>query len=126
MPHYMGLADILLSPRSEGTNTPLKLYTYLRSERPILATDIFSHSQILNSQMAMLVPPTPEGLAKGAIELLEDPEKGKQLAVYGREIAEKNYSWPAFLEKNRRAYNDFTGSALDESASVAETAAARS
>ncbi len=49
MPRYMALADILLSPRSEGTNTPLKLYTYLRSGKPILATDIFSHSQILTS-----------------------------------------------------------------------------
>ena len=29
MPAYYDLADVLLSPRLEGTNTPLKIYTYL-------------------------------------------------------------------------------------------------
>jgi glycosyltransferase involved in cell wall biosynthesis len=108
MPQYMALADILLSPRSEGTNTPLKLYTYLRSGKPILATDIFSHTQILTSRMAMLVQPTPEGLARGALELLNNPEQAQQLGEYGRSVAERNYSWSAFLEKNRKVYNDFT------------------
>jgi glycosyltransferase involved in cell wall biosynthesis len=114
MPRYMALADILLSPRSEGTNTPLKLYTYLRSGKPILATDIFSHSQILTSRMAMLVPPTPQELARGALELLNNPELARRLGEYGRSVAEKNYSWPAFLKKNYRAYCEFTGVALDE------------
>jgi glycosyltransferase involved in cell wall biosynthesis len=109
MPQYMALADILLSPRSEGTNTPLKLYTYLRSGKPILATDIYSHSQILTSHMAMLVPPTQEGLARGALELLNDPELAQHLGAYGQSVAEKNYSWPAFLEKNSHAYSEFTG-----------------
>src|SRR6266496_1542236 len=121
MPRYMALADILLSPRSEGTNTPLKLYTYLRSGKPILATDIFSHSQILTSRMAMLVPPTPEGLAQGTLELLNDPKQAQHLGEYGQSVAEKNYSWSAFLEKNRRAYDDFTGLAHDEFTGSAQT-----
>ena len=110
MPRYMALADILLSPRSEGTNTPLKLYTYLRSGKPILATDIYSHSQILTSHMAMLVPPTPEELARGALELLRNPTLARRLGEFGRSVAEKNYSWPVFLTKNGRAYSEFTGS----------------
>ncbi len=110
MPLYMALADILLSPRSEGTNTPLKLYTYLRTGKPILATAILSHTQILTPEMAALVAPTPEGLALGAIELLRNPEKALRLGEHGRQVAEEQYSWPAFMEKNRRAYADFTGS----------------
>lgn len=109
MPQYMALADILLSPRSEGTNTPLKLYTYLRSGKPILATNIFSHTQILTSQMAMLVSPTPEELAKGTLELLNNPDLRQRLGEYGRSVAEKNYSWSAFLKKNDHAYSEFTG-----------------
>ncbi len=111
MPQYMALADILLSPRSGGTNTPLKLYTYLRSGKPILATAILSHSQILTPDMAALVAPTPEGLAQGAIELLQDVEKAQRLGEHGRQVAEEQYSWPAFMEKNRRAYGGFTGMA---------------
>lgn len=108
MPQYTALADILLSPRSEGTNTPLKLYTYLRSGKPLLATMIFSHTQILTPAMAMLVPPTPEGLAQGALELLRNPKLAYSLGAHGQKVARQNYSWPAFLEKNRRAYSDFT------------------
>jgi glycosyltransferase involved in cell wall biosynthesis len=121
MPQYLALADILLSPRSEGTNTPLKLYTYLRSGKPILATDIFSHTQLLTSRMAMLVPPTPEGLARGALELLNNPEFAQRLGEYGRSVAEKNYSWSAFLKKNYHAYSQFTGLMLDELTSLWQT-----
>lgn len=121
MPQYMALADILLSPRSEGTNTPLKLYTYLRSGKPILATDIYSHSQILTSRMAMLVPPTQEGLAQGALELLHNPELAQRLGAYGQSVAEKNYSWPAFLEKNSHAYSEFTGLTHHELPGLAQT-----
>ena len=109
MPRYMALADILLSPRSEGTNTPLKLYTYLRSGKPILATKILSHTQMLTCQMAKLVEASPEGLAEGAIELLHDRQGAEALGDYGRGYAEEHYSWAAFLEKNRRAYGEFTG-----------------
>jgi len=110
MPQYIALADILLSPRSGGTNTPLKLYTYLRSGKPILATAILSHTQILTPAVARLVTPTAEGLAQGAIELLQDRSLALTLAEKGKQLAEKHYSWPAFMEKNRLAYNAFTGS----------------
>ena len=108
MPQYMAIADIILSPRSEGTNTPLKLYTYLSSGKPILATAILSHTQILTPEMAKLVSPTPEGLAQGAIELLRDRDQATVLGAYGKQVAEERYSWPAFLEKNRQAYREFT------------------
>ncbi len=107
MPRYMALADILVSPRSEGTNTPLKLYTYLRSGKPILATAIHSHTQVLTSNTAMLVAPTPEGLAQGTLELLQNPERAYVMGENGKILASEYYSWPAFLEKNRRTYELF-------------------
>jgi glycosyltransferase involved in cell wall biosynthesis len=113
MPLYMALADILLSPRNKGTNTPLKLYTYLRSGKPLLATQIYSHTQILNSDIAMLVPPTAEDLAKGTVELLQNPQPAGKLASNARKVADENYSWEIFLERNRRAYEAFTGVRLD-------------
>lgn len=123
MPQYMAMATILLSPRNAGTNTPLKLYTYLRSGKPILATNIFSHTQILTDDMALLVAPTPEGLAQGTLALLQDPQRARAMGEFGRRVAEKNYSWPAFLEKNRLAYSEFTGIARrhSEHASLAQT-----
>ncbi len=33
IPHFLEAADVLVSPRSRGTNTPLKIYQYLRAGR---------------------------------------------------------------------------------------------
>jgi glycosyltransferase involved in cell wall biosynthesis len=116
MPQYMALADILLSPRISGTNTPLKLYTYLRSGKPILATSIPSHTQILTPAMALLVPPTAAGLAEGALAMLRDLKTAQALGLYARSVAENLYSWPAFLEKTRSAYDAFTGKRNEQNA----------
>jgi glycosyltransferase involved in cell wall biosynthesis len=121
MPQYTALADILLSSRSKGTNTPLKLYTYLRSGKPILATNILSHTQILNPEVAMLVPATPEGLAQGALELLQNPRQALALGESGQRFAQEHYSWPVFLEKCRQVYSEFNaGKHLREQVYVAQ------
>ncbi len=99
MPLYMALADILVSPRTKGTNTPLKLYTYLHSGKPILATAIFSQAQVLTSEIAMLVDATAEGLAQGALALLLDPVEARALGTRGRQFASEHYSWPVFYQK---------------------------
>ncbi len=109
MPAFVSLADILLSPRSKGTHTPLKLYSYLRSGKPILATDILAHTQILTSEVSLLVPATAEGLTQGALELLRDQELAQSLGIHARQVAEKLYSWKSFLEKNCQVYAEFMG-----------------
>jgi len=109
MPKYMALSDILLSPRSKGTHTPLKLYTYLRSGVPMLATDIPAHTQILTPEVALLVPPTAQGLAQGTLTLLRDTKFANTLGTSAHRRWQEQYSWPAFLERNREAYNDFAG-----------------
>src|SRR5436190_11980533 len=98
MPAYMELADVLLSPRCGGTHTPLKLYTYLRSGKPVLATRVLSQTQVLNADIALLVAPTPEELAWGALELLCKPAWGRELGARGQHFARQHYSWSAFLE----------------------------
>jgi len=108
MSRYMAIADVLVSPRSKGTHTPLKLYTYLRSGKPILATAIVSHTQILTSDVALLVSPTPEGLAQGALTLLGERQLAQKLGENARQTYEKQYSWPVFLEKNRQVYHKFS------------------
>lgn len=45
---FMQLSDILISPRIGGTNTPMKIYTYMASGKPIVATDIPAHEVIMD------------------------------------------------------------------------------
>ena len=65
IPAFLAACDVLVSPRTSGTNTPLKIYSCLRSGRPIVATDLRTHTQVLDAGTALLVPPVIRPGAKG-------------------------------------------------------------
>ena len=94
-----GIASILLSPRISGTNTPLKIYSYLRSGVPIVATKIRSHTQVLTDEVAMLVEPQSQFISSGILRLLEDAPLGNRLAESALRLAEKSYSPDAYYQK---------------------------
>jgi glycosyltransferase involved in cell wall biosynthesis len=104
IPHFVDAADILVSPRVSGTNTPLKIYSYLRSGRPIVATDLHTHTQVLSRETALLVPPDPAGLAGGLQRLIEHPEEGAALAAAAQRLARERYSRESYLSRTREAY----------------------
>ncbi len=104
MPSYMAMADVLVSPRKVGSNTPLKIYSYLGSGRPIVATDLPTHTQVLSPDVAVLVEPTAEGFARGILQLLRDGALGARLGEGGKRLVDERYGWSAFLEKTRSVY----------------------
>jgi glycosyltransferase involved in cell wall biosynthesis len=89
-------ADVLVSPRITGVNTPMKIYAYLNSGRPILATDIESHTQVLSNDMAVLKPVVAEQFAEGICLLASDPELRRKLSEKAAGIALEKYSSKAF------------------------------
>ncbi len=92
-------ADILVSPRLEGRNTPMKIYSYLASGRPVVATRVLSHTQVLDEEVARLVDADPESMADGLIELLVEPERGARLAERAASLVEAEYGMEAFRRK---------------------------
>jgi glycosyltransferase involved in cell wall biosynthesis len=105
MDKFMAIADILVSPRKIGTNTPLKLYSYLKSGKPIVATNLLTHTQVLNPDVAVLTNPTPEQYAKGVLKLLDDPELGQNLGRAGQKLMEMEYNYDKFIEKTKSVYD---------------------
>lgn len=101
MSKYLCGADILVSPRSSGSNTPLKLYSYLMSGTPVIVTDRPVHTQVVTSNEAMLAPPSPEGMAATILSLLDDPERRVMLGAAGKRLVEAKYSEGSFVEKIR-------------------------
>ena len=101
MAAFLSAADVLVSPRSLGTNTPLKLYAYLMSGRPVVATDRPVHTQVVSSQEAMLAAPSAEGLAQAILVVLRDPEHGAVIARNAARLVATRYSAAAFAEKAR-------------------------
>jgi glycosyltransferase involved in cell wall biosynthesis len=106
LPAFVALADVLVSPRTKGENTPFKIYTYLASGKPLVATLIPSHTQLLDDSLAWLVEASSEGLASGIRTALARPEEAKARAEAGRALIESEYSPTRFRDKVRRAYEE--------------------
>jgi len=104
IPAYLRAADVLVSPRSRGTNTPLKIYQYLRSGKAIVATRLLTHTQVLNDQTAILTGATPSEFAAGILAGLNDPVRAAAIGKRARELAETKYSYEAYLERTKQAY----------------------
>jgi glycosyltransferase involved in cell wall biosynthesis len=99
---FTAKADILLSPRSDGTNTPLKIYEQLASGKPLVATRIYSHTQVLTEDVAFLVDPTPKDMAKGIILSLNEKELVKQKVESAMNLYENEYSRTVYTSKLKR------------------------
>jgi len=104
VPLYQNIADILVSPRIEGNNTPLKIYSYLRSGCPIVATRHLTHTQVLNDDVSVLTEVTPETFAAGILQVIEDESLRKRLATNAQTLAREKYSYEVYVEKTRKIY----------------------
>jgi glycosyltransferase involved in cell wall biosynthesis len=103
IPSYLDAATVLVSPRSTGTNTPLKIYQYLRSGRPIVATNLRTHTQVLSADTAFLAEPTPEAFAAALGAVFDDPARARKVGDAARALAESRYSEDAYLSKTSQA-----------------------
>ncbi len=104
LPELIGLSDVLVSPRTLGQNTPFKIYTYLASGRPLVATRIATHTQLLDDSLAFLVEPTAEALADGLRRVLREPAEAARRAAAGLALIEREYSPERYREKVAAAY----------------------
>jgi len=102
---YMAASDMLLSFRKIGTNTPLKIYSYLWSGKPVVATDMLVHTQVLSREVALLTEPTVEEFSKGIIMLAGDPELRGRIGRSARLLAERRYTRKAYIEKVGELYH---------------------
>lgn len=94
-------SDILISPRYSGTNTPLKIYAYLRSGKPIVATRHITHTQVLNDKVAMLTDITPQSFARGILAIMEDPTLAIRLSKAAMQLADKKYTYTNYVRQMR-------------------------
>ncbi|MBI2441036.1 MAG: glycosyltransferase [Lentisphaerae bacterium] len=105
MADLFAAADVLVSPRIRGNNTPMKIYSYLHSGKPILATDLPTHTQVLTPEVALLKPTTTEAFAAGMRQLIEHPDQGRALAERAKALAEKQYTFAVFERTARGLYD---------------------
>jgi glycosyltransferase involved in cell wall biosynthesis len=92
-------ADVLVSPRLKGLNTPMKIYSYLDSGTAVLATRLRTHTQVLDERTAFLVDPEPAALGDGLATLLSDPSLRQRLALEAKEYVQREFTPEAARRK---------------------------
>jgi glycosyltransferase involved in cell wall biosynthesis len=96
---YIRQADLLVSPRIKGSNTPLKIYEYLASGKPIVATRHPTHTQILTEREAVLVECNAESMAQGILKTLNDAQLSQTIGKNARELYETRYGREQYFNR---------------------------
>lgn len=97
-------AAVLTSPRTRGTNTPLKVYELLASGIPMVVTRIASHTQVLDPSVCFLADPEPRAFADGLLAALSDGQEPRQRAESALALYDERYSPGIYSAKLRRVF----------------------
>ena len=88
---YLADADILVAPRTKGVNTPMKIFPYMHSGKPVLLTKLYTHTQIVTENETYLADAEPEAFGLSILELAGDPALRRRLGENGRAFVEKEH-----------------------------------
>jgi glycosyltransferase involved in cell wall biosynthesis len=102
---FMSQADVMLSPRTQGNNTPMKIYSYLDSGRAVLATDLPTHTQAVDTSISALAAPETDAFADAIVTLANDPDYREDLAIKAKEFVKQNHSYPVFFDGVESLYD---------------------
>ncbi|MBI2120118.1 MAG: glycosyltransferase family 4 protein [Parcubacteria group bacterium] len=105
IPKYLQSADILLLPNSAKSEesvkytSPIKMFEYLASGVPVVASNLPSLKEVLNEKNSLLVEPdSPQALADGIEKLLNDTTLSETLARQAKADVQK-YTWDEYARK---------------------------
>ncbi|MDP9084847.1 MAG: glycosyltransferase [Pseudomonadota bacterium] len=106
IPVYMELADFLVLPRVAADNVPLKLFDYMASGTPIIATRGPAHEPLLDESRAFMSDPTVEALSVALVDACASRERSAALGRAARSYATKYFGWDRFVDFVRTTYSD--------------------
>ncbi len=105
IPVFLKASDILVLPNSAQEEiskfytSPLKLFEYMASGRPIVASNLPSIAEVLNEKNSVLVKPdNEEALAEGIKKMLSDSVLSTNLARKALEDVQE-YTWQKRADK---------------------------
>ena len=104
LPEYLRAADILLSPRVSGVNSPLKLLDYLKAGRAIVATNLPANREVVDESCAVMVEPDAAAFAAAVERLASSPEWREKLGAAGRRRIDETYHMDGFVNRIRACY----------------------
>jgi glycosyltransferase involved in cell wall biosynthesis len=105
----LAASDVLVSPRTHGRNTPMKLYSYLASGKPVLATRLQTHTQVMDDSTGVLVEATRAAMGEGMRRLHQDSQLRTRLGEAGRALALGMFGRERFAQRLAAFYQEVSG-----------------
>ena len=86
VPKMLSVMEVFVLPSSSREGLGIAIIEAMAAEKPVVATDIGGIPEaVKKGETGFLVPPgDPGALAKAIIELLQNPEKAKEMGKKGR------------------------------------------
>ncbi len=108
MGSFFKATDLLVSPRISGGNTPMKIYSYLDAGKATIATNLSTHTQVLDEKTAVLEKPEPEPFAQGMIRLLQNQQLRETIAKQAKTVAQEKHSFETFERTLNELYDSLS------------------
>jgi glycosyltransferase involved in cell wall biosynthesis len=105
VPDFIAACDVLVAPlipkpTGDSGYSPLKLFEYLSSGRPVVASRLEGLEVIEREGLGRLVPPAdPDALAVAVVELLADDNARAEMGDRARRIALERFGWDRAAER---------------------------
>jgi glycosyltransferase involved in cell wall biosynthesis len=95
---YLQQASLLVSPRTKGNNTPMKIYSYIDTGIPMVATNLPTHTQVVTTREAFLAEPDAEHFAEELFAALHNPVDATARAAAAQALVEQRYNRKIFTK----------------------------
>lgn len=97
-------SDILMAPVFSGKGTRYKVLEAMASGTPVVATTTAVEGLEVTNGIHVMTSNTAEGMAKLAVELLNDTKKRSDMAKNGKKFVKDHYDWSLISQKLDKIY----------------------
>lgn len=109
VPKILSVMEVFVLPSSSREGLGIAIIEAMAAEKPVVATDIGGIPEaVKKGETGFLVPPgDPGALAKAIIELLQNPEKAKEMGKKGRARFKEKFTRKKMLSETDALYQSF-------------------
>ena len=102
---YLARAGAVVVPLRMGSGTRLKILEALAMGRPVVSTSLGCEGLDVHDGEQLLVADDPDRFAAAVLELLANPQRGRELGARGRALVEACYGWDS-VARRLEAFHD--------------------